>query len=291
MMNEKTLKSAHVQLIGAPNAGKSTLLNAILGTRLSVTNRKAQTTRTQIRGIHTEDQVQLVFVDTPGLFDAQKTFEKVLVERAQSGLSEADFIVYILDARVPDRDQIAHILGLIRAASRPCYLVLNKVDLVEKTKLLPLVQHLATLHPFQHMYMISALKGSGVQDLVKQLQHEAPEGPWYYPEDDVTDLPEREFAADVTREKIFHLLHEEIPYSIKVTTDLWETKEDGSAKINQTIVTDRESHKGMLIGKQGQMLKQIGTLARQELEKVLGHRCHLFLRVRVDPDWKAREGA
>ena len=291
MMNEKTLKSAQVQLIGAPNAGKSTLLNSILGTRLSVTNRKAQTTRTQIRGIHTDPDsgVQLVFADTPGLFDAQKSFEKLLVQRAMAGMSDADFIIYILDARVHDKDQLAHILSLLKAANKPTYLVLNKVDLLDKNRLLPLADSLATQYPFKHIFMVSSLRGTGVADLVKTLQDNAPEGPWYYPEDDVTDLPEREFAADVTREKIFHLMHEEIPYSLKVVTDQWTTKKDGSVRIDQTIVTDRESHKGMLIGKQGQTLKQIGMLARKELEKTLGYRCHLFLRVRVDPTWKQRE--
>lgn len=274
-----------VALIGAPNAGKSTLLNALVGAKVSIVTHKVQTTRTLIRGIAIVGWSQMVFVDTPGIFRPRKTLDTAMVQSAWSGAQDADVVVLVVDARKPDLDAISAILEGLVEARGPRLLVLNKVDLVDRDRLLPLTADLNARIDFDATFMISALKGDGVADLGQHLAVVMPEGPWLYPEDQLTDLPNRLAAAELTREQLMLRLHDELPYSLTVETDTWTENPDGSVRIDQTIYIERDSQKGIVLGKGGRAIRDIGKAARAEIGDMLGRQAHLFLFVKVRERW------
>lgn len=279
-------RCGYVALVGAPNAGKSTLLNQLVGAKLSIVSPKVQTTRSRLLGIVIEGEAQLVFVDTPGIFFAPKRrLERAMVAAAWAGAEDADIVVVLVDAaRGVDADT-QRILDGLKSAGRRAVLALNKVDLVAPPLLLPLTARLNREAIFDAVFMVSALNGDGVDALRRHLAQAVPAGPWLYPEDQLTDLPQRLIAAEVTREQVFLQLHEELPYATMVETDTWEGRKDGSIKIAQTIHVQRDSQKAIVLGKAGRQVKAIGARARAELERMLGRRVHLFLFVRVSENW------
>lgn len=286
-MQDASQRTAVIALAGPPNAGKSTLMNALVGEKVTITSAKAQTTRTRIRGIYTEGVTQLVFVDLPGLFEADRRLEKAIVKAAKDGLSDADLTCVVLDAgdgRIMKQADFV-LQHLAEARTGTVFLVLNKVDQVKKDTLLTLTQDLNNLGDFAATFMVSALKGGGVADLLAALKEAAPVSPFLFPEDQITDLPNRLMAAEITREHLFHRLHQELPYQLTVETELWEPFENGDVKISQVIYLARDSHKGMVIGKGGQTLKAVSTAARQELEGLLDRRVHLNIFVKVRERW------
>ena len=278
-------RCGYVALVGAPNAGKSTLLNQLIGAKVSIVSPKVQTTRSRVLGIAIEGTSQLVFIDTPGIFAPKRRLERAMVAAAWAGTEDADVVVVLVDAaRGIDADTRRIIDGL-KAAGRRAVLALNKVDLVAPPQLLPLAEQLAGEGIFDAVFMVSGLTGDGVGDLRRHLAAVVPEGPWLFPEDQLTDLQQRLLAAETTREQIFLQLHQELPYAAMVETDTWEEREDGSVKIAQTIHVQRDSQKAIVLGKGGRQVKQIGERARAELERLLGRRVHLFLFVRVTENW------
>ncbi len=274
-----------VGLIGAPNAGKSTLLNRLVGAKLSIVTPKVQTTRSRVRGIALKEQTQLVFIDTPGIFAPRRRLDRAMVAAAWGGVAEADLVVVLVDAsRGVDAD-VERILEGLTAAGRPAILALNKIDLVPRPVLLPLAETLRENGLFTDFFMISATSGDGVDVLYRHLAGHLPEGPWLYPEDQLSDLPTRLLAAEITREKLFLQLHKELPYALTVETEHWTEQDDGSLRIDQVIYIQREGHKPIVLGKGGRMIKSIGKAARSELEDLLARRVHLFLRVKVRANW------
>lgn len=281
-------KSGFATLIGAPNVGKSTLLNAILGEKISITAPKPQTTRNRITGILTSQGFQIVFLDTPGIHKAQDSFNQILVDTAIATLSEVDVICFVIDASEAHREINSSILEELRGIETPVILVLNKTDLVRnKPDILPIIAKYRELHDFRAVVPVSALTADGVQALTDEIVALLHEGPRYYPEEDLTDQPERFFVAELIREKIFHLTREEVPYAVAVAIDSFsEDSERGIIRIEATIHVERDSQKSIIIGKKGQMLKEIGTQARLDIEKLLGCRVHLGLFVRVQKNWR-----
>jgi len=278
-------RCGYVALVGAPNAGKSTLLNQLIGAKVSIVSPKVQTTRSRVLGIVIEGEAQLILVDTPGIFAPKRRLERAMVAAAWAGAGDADQVVVLVDAaRGIDADARRIIDGL-KGAGRRAVLALNKIDLVERPKLLPLADRLAKDGIFDAVFMVSALSGDGVADLKRHLAAALPAGPWLYPEDQLTDLPQRLMAAEATREQVFVRLYQELPYATMVETDSWEEREDGSVKIAQTVHVQRASQKAIVLGKGGRQIKEIGERARAELERMLGRRVHLFLFVRVSEDW------
>ncbi len=278
-------RCGYVALVGAPNAGKSTLLNQLIGAKVSIVSPKVQTTRSRVLGIAIEGAAQLIFIDTPGIFAPKRRLERAMVAAAWAGTEDADVIVVLVDAaRGVDADTRRIIEGL-KAAGRSAVLALNKVDLVAPQRLLPLTAQLSGEGIFDAVFMVSGLTGDGVGDLKHHLAAALPEGPWLFPEDQLTDLPQRLLAAETTREQIFLQLHQELPYAAMVETDTWEERADGSVKIAQTIHVQRDSQKAIMLGKGGRQIRQIGERARAELEQLLGRRVHLFLFVRVTENW------
>ncbi len=278
-------KCGFIALVGLTNAGKSTLVNRLVGSKISIVSRKVQTTRRRILGIQIQDDSQLVFVDTPGIFTPRKTLDKSMVRSAWSAVGEADSIVVLVDVqRLNLEDQVA-LLDRVLKAEKPTYLALNKIDQVEKTKLLELADSLNRGRSLKKTFMISALKGQGVQDLLLELARTAPEGPWHYPEDQLTDLPLRLMASEMTREKVFDNLHQELPYAIAVETEAWEPFDNGSLKICQVIHVQKPNQKAIVLGKRGETIKRISAQARQEIEAFLDQKVHLFLHVRVTERW------
>ena len=280
-------RCGYVALIGAPNAGKSTLLNGLVGAKVSIVSPKVQTTRRRVLGIAIEGQAQLVFVDTPGIFSPRpgRRLERAMVAAAWEGSEDADVVVLLMDVTRPDDTDTRAIVERLKAAGRRAVLALNKVDLVKPPVLLALAQRFAAEGIFEPIFMISGLSGDGVTDLRKHLAQAVPEGPWLYPEDQLSDLPQRLLAAEVTREQIFLQLHDELPYASTVETDKWEERKDGSVRIEQTVFVQRPSQKAIVLGEGGQQIKRIGARARAELETMLGRRVHLFLFVRVEKEW------
>lgn len=278
-------RCGYVALVGAPNAGKSTLLNQLIGAKVSIVSPKVQTTRSRILGIVVAGEAQLVFVDTPGIFAPKRRLERAMVAAAWAGAADADLVVLVLDAARGIDDDTRRILDGLKAAGRRAILALNKVDLVEPPRLLPLTKRLDREGIFDAVFMVSALSGDGVADLRQHLAAALPEGPWLYPEDQLTDLPQRLMAAEATREQIFLQLHQELPYAIMVETEGWEERPDGSVKISQTVHVQRAGQKAIVLGKGGRQIKEIGARARAELERLLGRSVHLFLFVRVTEDW------
>ncbi|WGH79210.1 GTPase Era [Jannaschia ovalis] len=287
-MNDQTTRAGFVALIGEPNAGKSTLLNRMVGAKVSIVTHKVQTTRARIRGVAMEGASQLVFVDTPGLFRPRRKLDRAMVAAAWTGAADADVIVLLIEAHRGLTEGVEAILAGLEergTAGRPVLLAINKIDRVEAPKLLALTQKMNERYAFDGTFLISAEKGHGVQDLRADLAGRMPEGPWLYPEDQIADLPLRMIAAEITREKLTLRLHQELPYQLTVETEGWEERPDGSVRIDQVIYVIRDGHKGIVLGKKGETTKAVGQAARAELEEFLGHRVHLFLQVRVRPGW------
>jgi GTP-binding protein Era len=280
-----TRRCGFVAILGAPNAGKSTLLNRLLGAKLAIVTPKPQTTRRRMLGIVIEGEAQIILVDTPGIFAPRRRLDRAMVGAAWTGAADADLVVALIDAeRGIDGDAQRVLAGL--AAHRPrAIAVLNKIDLIDKNALLPLAARLNETGLFQRVMMISSLNGDGVADLRLHLAGAMPEGPWHYPEDQLTDLSERLIAAEITRERLFLELRQELPYASAVETDAWEEQKDGGVRISQTIHVERATQKAIVIGKGGQQVKRIGELARAEMERSFGRRVHLFLFVRVTEGW------
>lgn len=278
-------KAGFVALIGAPNAGKSTLLNSLVGSKVSIVSRKVQTTRALVRGIAIEGEAQIVFVDTPGIFKPKRRLDRAMVTSAWGGASDADVVALLLDVRKGIDEEAEAILGKLSELKRPKVLILNKIDLIERSKLLELSSRLNEKVPFTHTFMISALKGDGIQTLKRQLAEMMPEGPWLYPEDQISDAPLRILAAEITREKIYERLHEELPYQSTVETDQWQVRPDGSVRIEQTVFVERDSQRKIVLGKGGQTIKAIGQAARKEIAEIAESPVHLFIFVKVRENW------
>jgi GTPase len=274
-----------VAIIGAPNAGKSTLVNELVGTKISIVSHKVQTTRARIRAIMVGGDAQAVLVDTPGIFAPRRKLDEAMVENAWAGASEADAVLLLIDARRGLDEQAEKIIAQLKGSNAKAMLAINKTDLVKAEKLLPLSQKLNETFPFTETFMVSALNGSGVAKLRERLFALMPEGPWHYPEDQTADLNLRFLAAEITREKIYERLHEELPYSSTVETEQWEEMKDGSVKISQAIFVARDGQKAIVLGKGGQMAKTLGQLARADMEKAFGRKVHLFLFVKVRENW------
>jgi GTP-binding protein Era len=289
MTNDQT-RCGFITLAGLPNSGKSTFLNQCVGQKVSIVSRKSQTTRRRILGIALQDQSQLVFVDTPGLFQPKKTMDQYMVRAAQEALLESDVVIWVVDATRRNLEPFLELLEQTHVKASQVFLVLNKIDQVKRDTLLALADRLSKAHSFDKIFMISALKNDGVQDVLSVLATLVPSGPWLYPEDQVTDLPQRLLAAEITREAIFHSIHDELPYHIHVETDTWHEKRDGSVVIQQTIHVDKENHKAIVIGRAGQQLKIIGERARKEAGVCLGRVVHLKLHVKVTQGWTERVG-
>ncbi|MCU0855037.1 MAG: GTPase Era, partial [Rhodobacteraceae bacterium] len=282
-----TTRAGFVALIGEPNAGKSTLLNRMVGAKVSIVTHKVQTTRARIRGVAMEGESQIVFVDTPGLFRPRRRLDRAMVAAAWGGAADADVVVLMVEAHRGVTPGVEEILATLadRMGGRPVALAINKIDRVEAPALLGLSRNLNDRFPFVRTFMISAEKGYGVDDLREWLATMVPEGPWLYPEDQIADLPLRMIAAEITREKLTLRLHEELPYQLTVETENWEERKDGSVRIDQIVYVARDGHKGILLGHKGETIKVIGQLARTELEAFLERRVHLFLQVKVRPNW------
>lgn len=281
-----TTRFAVIALIGVPNAGKSTLLNRLIGAKVSIVTHKVQTTRARIRGIAIEGDSQLVYVDTPGIFAPKRRLDRAMVAAAWQGVDDADFTVLLHDSRRSEIDaETAAILDGLKGRRGRHILALNKVDTMKPERLLVLAERFAAIHDFEQVFMISALTGDGVDDLAAYLAQEAPEGPWHFPEDQLSDLPERLLAAEVLREKLFLALHQELPYALTVETESWENFDDGSVKIAQVVYVQREAHKKIAIGHGGQTIKGAREAAQKELEAMLGTKVHLFVFVKVRERW------
>ncbi len=283
-----TTRAGFIALIGEPNAGKSTLLNRMVGAKVSIVTHKVQTTRSRIRGIAMEGDAQLVFVDTPGLFRPRRRLDRAMVAAAWGGAADADIVVLMVEAHrgiTPGVEEILARLGEI-AQGRRVALAINKIDRVRAETLLGLAMALNERFDFARTFMISAEKGHGVEDLRRWLAEEVPEGPWLYPEDQIADLPLRMIAAEITREKLTLRLHQELPYQLTVETESWEERKDGSARIEQIIYVARDGHKGIVLGRKGETIKAVSQTARTELEEFLGRKVHLFTQVKVRPGWQ-----
>ena len=286
MSDTESTRVGFVALIGAPNAGKSTLLNRFVGFKLSIVTHKVQTTRTRIRGVCMAGPTQIVFVDTPGIFEPRRRLDRAMVDAAWQGAGDADVVALLFDVgkRKIDADTQRIIDGL-KETGRKAVLVLNKADLVRPEELLPLAAAFDAEEIFEETFMVSAESGAGCDDFLSYLSDRMPEGPWLYPEDEASDLPERLLAAEVTREQVLLRLHQELPYAATVETEQWTEREDGEVVINQVLYVTRPGHKKIALGKGGAMIKAIGSASRAELRKLLGRPVHLFLFVKVRENW------
>jgi GTP-binding protein Era len=274
-------RSGFVALIGAPNAGKSTLVNRLVGTKVSIVTHKVQTTRSIVRGIATHDNAQIVFLDTPGIFKPRRALDRAMVTSAWGGAHDADLVVLLIDAERGIDEDNEKILDALKEVRQPKLLVLNKVDRVRAETLLKLSADANVRIEFAGTFMVSATTGSGCDDLLAWLAKSLPEGPWYYPEDQVSDLPLRQLAAEITREKLYLRLHQELPYSSHVETEKWEEKKDGSVRIDQIIYVERDGQKKIVLGHKGETIRAIGEASRKELAGILEQKVHLFLFVKV----------
>lgn len=274
-----------VAVIGVPNAGKSTLVNQFVGAKVSIVTHKVQTTRSRIRGIAIVDTTQLIYVDTPGIFTPHRRLERAMVDAAWMGAADADIVVLVVDARRGVTDEVTHIVDGLKKGRRPVILALNKIDTVKRENLLALAEQLNAAGRFEEIFMISALNGDGVADLQTHLSSIMPTGPWLFPEDQLSDLPQRLLAAEVTREKAYLYLHQELPYALAVDTEDWQDFKDGSVRIGQVVYVERETQKGIVLGKGGQTIKRIRSEAQQELAELLERPIHLFIHVKVRENW------
>ena len=272
-------------LLGAPNAGKSTLLNTIVGAKVSIVTPKVQTTRMRILGVSIVGDAQLVFIDTPGIFTPKRRLDRAMVAAAWGGASDSDVILLLIDAKTGiDRDTRRIINGL-KESNRPAVCVLNKIDTVKRSSLLALTDNLVSENIFTDFFMISALNGDGVEDLRCELAGRLPEGPWHFPEDQLSDMNDRLFAAEITREKLYLNLYQELPYALTVETETWEPFDNGAVKVEQVIFVERDRQKGIVLGKGGELIKRVRTLAQEELKDILKRDVHLFLFVKVRENW------
>ena len=287
MTDDTTTRAGFVALIGEPNAGKSTLLNRMVGAKVSIVTHKVQTTRARIRGVALEGESQLVFVDTPGIFKPTRRLDRAMVAAAWGGAADADVVVLLIEAHRGMTKGVEAILEALseRTDARNIALAINKIDRVPVDVLLELTSKMNTRFNFTKTFLISAEKGHGVDDLREWLAAEVPAGPWLYPEDQIADLPMRMIAAEMTREKLTLQLHQELPYQLTVETESWEERKDGSARIDQVIYVARDGHKGILLGHKGETIKRISKASREELTKFLDRKIHLFLQVKVRPNW------
>ncbi|MAI14893.1 MAG: GTPase Era [Rhodospirillaceae bacterium] len=284
MIEEK--RAGFIAVIGSPNAGKSTLINHFIGQKVTIVTRKVQTTRSVIRGICIHKQSQLVFSDTPGIFEPKRRLDRAMVEAAWGSSSDADIILYLYDAQKSGIDNETNkILDELGQSRKKKILVLNKVDLVDNKTLLPLIKNFEAICSFDATFIISALTGEGSKEVLSYLAKNLPKGPWLYPEDEITDLPARLLAAEITREQIFMRLHQELPYATTVETEEWTERDDGAIVINQIIYLKKAGHKKIVIGKNGSMIKMLGKAARIEIEEILERPVHLFLFVKVREKW------
>jgi len=274
-----------VALIGAPNVGKSTLVNALVGSKVTIVSRKVQTTRALIRGIVIENNAQIVLIDTPGIFQPKRRLDRAMVSTAWSGAHDADMVCVLLDARAGLDEEAEAIFARLEGVKHPKFLVINKIDLVAREKLLALAQKANERIAFKQTFMISAMSGDGVDDLRRALAEAMPEGPYHYPEDQMSDAPLRHLAAEITREKIYRNLHQELPYQSTVETESWKELKDKSVRIEQTIFVERDSQRKIVLGKSGATIKAIGADARKEIADILGQKVHLFLFVKVRDNW------
>ena len=286
-MTDVPTKAGFVALIGEPNAGKSTLLNRMVGAKVSIVTHKVQTTRARIRGVAMAENAQLVFVDTPGLFKPRRRLDRAMVAAAWGGAADADVVVLLIEAHRGMTDGVRAILEALheRAGNTQVALAINKIDKVKSEVLLALTKDMNEAYPFAETFMISAERGHGCETLREWLATQIPEGPYLYPEDQIADLPMRMIAAEMTREKLTLRLHQELPYELTVETESWQERDDGTARIDQLIYVARDGHKGIVLGKGGETIKAVSTAARAELEEFLGRRVHLFLQVKVRPNW------
>ncbi|EIM74982.1 GTPase Era [Nitratireductor aquibiodomus RA22] len=278
-------RSGFVALIGAPNAGKSTLLNQLVGAKVSIVTHKVQTTRAIVRGIATHENAQIVFIDTPGIFNPRRTLDRAMVTTAWGGAKDADIVALLIDAERGIKGDAAAILEKLRDVAQPKILILNKIDRVKRDSLLELAARANEAVGFERTFMISALQGAGCDDLLAHLSKTLPAGPWYYPEDQLSDLPMRQLAAEITREKLFLRLHQELPYAIHVETEKWEERKDGSVRIDQVVYVERDSQKKIVLGHKGSAIRAVGQAAREELAGILEQKVHLFLFVKVREGW------
>ena len=286
-MTEAKTKAGFIALIGEPNAGKSTLLNRMVGAKVSIVTHKVQTTRARIRGVAMAENAQLIFIDTPGLFKPRRRLDRAMVAAAWGGAADADVVVLLIEAHRGMTEGVKRIIETLhgREIKVPVALAINKIDKVKSEALLALTKDMNEAYPFAHTFMISAERGHGCEALRDWLAEQLPEGPYLYPEDQIADLPMRMIAAEMTREKLTLRLHQELPYELTVETEAWEERKDGSARIDQIIYVARDGHKGIVLGKGGETVKAVSKAARMELEDFLGRRVHLFLQVKVRPNW------
>ncbi|MEQ1725711.1 MAG: GTPase Era [Sphingopyxis sp.] len=280
-----TRRCGFVAIVGAPNAGKSTLVNTLVGQKVAITSAKAQTTRTRLMGIAIDGDTQIVLIDTPGIFQPTRRLDRAMVAAAWSGAEGADVIVLMVDAAKGLDAKVAAILDALAGRPEPLLLAINKVDAVKKEPLLRLAEQLMTRAPFHETFFISAMSGDGVDALKSALAALLPDSDWHFPEDEVSDAPERQLAAEITREQLYRQLHEELPYASAVETEVFTNRKDGSVEIRQQILVARDSQKAIILGKGGARIKAIGTAAREEIAVQLGRTCHLFLHVKVKADW------
>jgi GTPase len=278
-------RSGFVALLGATNAGKSTLVNRLVGTKVSIVSHKVQTTRALVRGIVIKDQTQIVLIDSPGIFTPKRRLDRAMISTAWQGAGDADIVLFLVDAERGFSSDAGAILSSLKDKKQRAALVLNKIDRVEPAKLLALTTEANAVASFERTFMISALNGSGCEDLLNWLASALPEGPWFYPDDQVTDLPMRSLAAEITREKLFERLHQELPYASHVETEKWEEMKNGDVRIQQVIYVQRDSQKKIVLGHQGATIKAIGQAARHELAEILEQKVHLFLFVKVRENW------
>jgi GTP-binding protein Era len=298
-MNDDNTRAGFAAVIGAPNAGKSTLVNRLVGQKISIVTHKVQTTRFQVRGVMMAGRSQVVLVDTPGVFAPRRRLDRAMVAAAWAGAEDADAIVHVVDAAAQVRaakgeagaqdkravQDVERVIEGLKGAGRKALLALNKIDLIRRDELLALTQTLYESGVYDEVFMISAEKGDGVKDLASRIGALMPEGEWLYAEDQIADLPMRVLAAEITREKLYLRVHDELPYELTVETESWDERKDGSVRIEQTIYVEREGHKPMILGKGGRTIKIVGQLAREELERDLERPVHLFLHVKVRPGW------
>jgi GTPase len=279
-----------VAIVGAPNAGKSTLVNALVGQKVAIVSPKAQTTRTRLMGVAIAGESQIMLVDTPGIFEPRRRLDRAMVQAAWGGAQDADLIALVVDAKAGLGPKVETIVAALKDRREPKILILNKVDVADKGKLLVHAERLSERLAFDAIYMVSAATGDGLDDLKAALAAAVPEGPWHFPEDQVSDATDRMLAAEVTREQLYLQLHAELPYASAVETEKYEERPDGSVEIHQQILVGRPSQRAIILGKGGQRLKEIGSKSRAELATLLGVKVHLYLHVKVKPDWEDDRG-
>jgi GTP-binding protein Era len=279
-----------VAVVGAPNAGKSTLVNALVGQKVAIVSPKAQTTRTRLMGIAIEGAAQILLLDTPGIFEPRRRLDRAMVTAAWAGAQDADLVMLVVDAKTGFSSRIEQMLDTLKGRSEPKWLVLNKVDITAKEALLTLTARLGERVSFEEIFMVSATTGDGVQDLKRALAARVPEGPWHFPEEQVSDATDRMLAAEVTREQLYLQLHAELPYASAVETEKYEERKDGSVAIHQQILVGRPTQRAIVLGKGGAKIREIGAAAREQLGQLLGRKVHLFLHVKVNPNWEEDRG-